>query len=120
MLGYIAENLLSGLVETVQWNEVDSYRARGAQFLDVRTPEEFARGSLPGALNIPIDQLRERIGELDDAETVVNCQVGQRGHVATLLLNELGFRALNLDGGYQTWHFSPAAVAPQLVGSRHE
>jgi NADPH-dependent 2,4-dienoyl-CoA reductase/sulfur reductase-like enzyme/rhodanese-related sulfurtransferase len=116
MLGYIAENLLSGLVETVQWSEVDSYRARGAQFVDVRTPEEFARGSLPGALNIPVDQLRERFGELDDVETVVNCQVGQRGHVATLLLNELGFRAVNLDGGYETWHSSPAAVAPQLVG----
>jgi NADPH-dependent 2,4-dienoyl-CoA reductase/sulfur reductase-like enzyme/rhodanese-related sulfurtransferase len=116
MLGYIAENLLSGLVETVQWSDVDNYRARGAQFVDVRTPKEFARGSLPGALNIPVDQLRERFGELDDVETVVNCQVGQRGHVATLLLNELGFRALNLDGGYKTWHSSPAAVAPQLVG----
>jgi rhodanese-related sulfurtransferase len=120
MLGYIAENLLSGLVETVQWSDVDNYRARGAQFVDVRTPKEFARGSLPGALNIPVDQLRERFGELDDVETVVNCQVGQRGHVATLLLNELGFRALNLDGGYKTWHSSPAAVAPQLVGARHE
>ena len=116
MLGYIAENLLSGLVETVQWSEVDNYRARGAQFVDVRTPKEFARGSLPGALNIPVDQLRERFGELDDVETVVNCQVGQRGHVATLLLNELGFRAVNLDGGYKTWHSSPAAVTPQLVG----
>jgi NADPH-dependent 2,4-dienoyl-CoA reductase/sulfur reductase-like enzyme/rhodanese-related sulfurtransferase len=120
MLGYIAENLLSGLVETIQWSEVDNYRVRGAQFVDVRTPKEFARGSLPGALNIPVDQLRERIGELDHVETVVNCQVGQRGHVATLLLNELGFRAVNLDGGYKTWHSSPAAVAPQLVGSRHE
>ena len=116
MLGYIAENLLSGLVETVQWSEVDNYRARGAQFVDVRTPKEFARGSLPGALNIPVDQLRERFGELDDVETVVNCQVGQRGHVATLLLNELGFRAVNLDGGYKTGHSSPAAVTPQLVG----
>jgi NADPH-dependent 2,4-dienoyl-CoA reductase/sulfur reductase-like enzyme/rhodanese-related sulfurtransferase len=115
MLGYIAENRLSGLTQTVQWSEVDEYRVRGAQFVDVRTPEEFARGSLPGAINIPIDQLRERVGELDDVETVVICEVGQRGHVATLLLGNLGFRAVNLDGGYQTWRASPAAVTPQLV-----
>jgi NADPH-dependent 2,4-dienoyl-CoA reductase/sulfur reductase-like enzyme/rhodanese-related sulfurtransferase len=116
MLGYVAENVLSGLVQTVQWSEVDDYRLRGAQFVDVRTPEEFAHGSLPGALNIPIDQLRERFCELDDVETVVNCEVGQRGHAATLLLCELGFRAVNLDGGYKTWHSSPAAVTPELVG----
>ncbi len=116
ILGYIAENLLSGLIETVQWSEVDDYRVRGAQFLDVRTSEEFARGSLPGAVNIPIDELRERFGELDNVETVVNCEVGQRGHATTLLLNELGVRALNLDGGFKTWSCSPANVSPQLVG----
>ena len=116
MLGYIAENVLSGLAKTVQWNAVDSYRAQGAQFVDVRTREEFARGTLPGAINIPVDELRERLSELEDTDIVVNCQVGQRGHTAALLLNELGFRARNLDGGYRTWHCSPAAAALQLVG----
>jgi NADPH-dependent 2,4-dienoyl-CoA reductase/sulfur reductase-like enzyme/rhodanese-related sulfurtransferase len=116
MLGYVAENVLSGLVPTAQWSEVDVYRARGAQFVDVRTAEEFARGSIYGALNIPLDVLRERFAELDDVETLVNCEVGQRGHAATMLLRELGFRAVNLDGGYRTWHSSPAAVAPELVG----
>jgi rhodanese-related sulfurtransferase len=115
MLGYIAENLLSGLVATAQWNDVDDYLDRGAQFVDVRTSDEFAGGSLPGALNIPIDELRERFSELDVVETLVNCEVGQRGHVATLLLNELGVPAVNLDGGYKTWHNSPANVASQLV-----
>lgn len=115
MLGYVAENVLSGLVTTVQWNEVEEYRARGAQFVDVRTREEFARGTLPGAINIPVDELRERLSELGDNEIVVNCQVGQRGHVATRLLSELGFHAMNLDGGYRTWHCAPS-VAPQLVG----
>ncbi len=115
MLGYIAENLLSGLVETVQWSEVDDLRARGAQFVDVRTAEEFAGGSLPGAINIPVDQLRERFRELDDVTTVVNCQVGQRGYVAAMLLNELGRRAVNLDGGYSTWSASPAAATLELV-----
>lgn len=116
MLGYIAENVLTGLAKTVQWNEVDGYRAQGAQFVDVRTREEFARGTLPGAINIPVDELRERLSELEDTDIVVNCQVGQRGHTAALLLNELGFRARNLDGGYRTWHCSPAAAALQLVG----
>jgi NADPH-dependent 2,4-dienoyl-CoA reductase/sulfur reductase-like enzyme/rhodanese-related sulfurtransferase len=115
MLGYVAENVLSGLVATVQWSDVDEYRARGAQFVDVRTREEFARGTLPGAINIPVDELRDRLGELEGEEIVVNCQVGQRGHVATRMLTELGYRAVNLDGGYRTWHCSPAA-APQLVG----
>ena len=115
MLGYVAENILSGLVSTVQWSDVEEYRARGAQFVDVRTREEFERGSLPGAANIPVDELRDRLNELDDSEIVINCEVGQRGHVATRMLSELGYRAVNLDGGYRTWHCSPAA-APQLVG----
>jgi rhodanese-related sulfurtransferase len=116
MLGYIAENILSGLVETVQWQDVDEYRARGAQFVDVRTREEFARGALPGALNIPVDELRERTSELAAGDIVVNCQVGQRGHIAVTLLNELGFHAKNLDGGYRTWHCSPAARELESVG----
>jgi NADPH-dependent 2,4-dienoyl-CoA reductase/sulfur reductase-like enzyme/rhodanese-related sulfurtransferase len=116
MLGYIAENVLSGLVEIVQWHEVDGYRAQGAQFVDVRTPEEFARGTLPGAINIPVDELRERAGELGHGDIVVNCQVGQRGHVATMLLNELGLHAKNLDGGYRTWHCSPASIELEPVG----
>jgi rhodanese-related sulfurtransferase len=116
MLGYIAENILSGLVETVQWHEVDEFRAQGVQFVDVRTPEEFVRGTLPGAINIPVDQLRERVGELESGDVVVTCQVGQRGHVATLLLNGLGYHAKNLDGGYRTWHCSPAAVELQPIG----
>ena len=114
MLGYVAENVLSGLVATVQWSEVEEFRARGAQFVDVRTREEFARGTLPGAINIPVDELRDRLSELEDTDIVVNCQVGQRGHVAVRMLSELGYRVYNLDGGYRTWHCSPAA-APQLV-----
>ena len=117
MLGYVAENVLSGLVETLQWHEVDQYRARGVTFIDVRTPEEFVLGTLPGAVNIPLDQLRERVKEIESDEIVVTCQVGQRGHVATLLLNGLGLHARNLDGGYRTWSASPASVDLQPVGT---
>ena len=115
MLGYIAENLLSGLVRTVQWSEVDDYRDRGSLLVDVRTRKEFGRGSLPGAINLPVDEIRERASELTNTDLVVICQAGQRGHTATLLLNELGFDAKNLDGGYQTWRSSPADVEPLLV-----
>jgi NADPH-dependent 2,4-dienoyl-CoA reductase/sulfur reductase-like enzyme/rhodanese-related sulfurtransferase len=111
MLGYIAENRLSGLARAVQWNELEDYRARGYQILDVRTAREFARGAIPDSVNIPIDELRERIGEITGSDVVVTCQVGLRGHTATLLLNELGLNALSLDGGYQTWSHSPAKNA---------
>ena len=116
MLGYVAENQLSGLVSTIQWSEVDAYRERGWRFVDVRTHAEFAGGSLPGAINIPIDELRERVGEVDAEDVVVTCQVGMRGHTATRLLSEMGFHVKNLDGGYATWRSSPAYVAHQLVG----
>jgi rhodanese-related sulfurtransferase len=71
--------------------------------LDVRTTEEHARGAIPGSLNIPLDQLRERLGEVGTRKVVVYCEVGQRGHTATALLRELGIVARNLDGGYKTW-----------------
>ena len=105
MLGYVAENQISGLVETLQWNEVGTHN-----LLDVRAKSEFAAGSIPGAINIPVDELRERISEVPTHDVLVLCQVGQRGHTATLLLNELGIDAKNLDGGYRTWVNSPAAI----------
>ncbi|MHB8826692.1 MAG: FAD-dependent oxidoreductase [Acidimicrobiales bacterium] len=115
ILGYVAENVLSGLVKTVQWSEIEGYRARGAQLVDVRTSGEYLRGTVPGATNMPVDEIRERYRELETGEIVVICQVGQRGHTATRLLNELGFDARNLDGGYKTWSSSPAAKALEFV-----
>ncbi len=110
MLGYIAENLLTGLVESVHWHEVEDHAEQGYLLVDVRTAGEFARGSLPGAINVPVDELRERLDELGEKDVVVICQVGQRGHVAARLLRDFGFNAKNLSGGYQTWHKSPAAA----------
>ena len=108
MLGYIAENRLSGLSKVVQWNELEDYHNRGYVILDVRTASEFARGAISNSINIPIDELRERIGEVTSHDIVVTCEVGMRGHSSALLLEELGFNVLNLDGGYQTWSHSPA------------
>lgn len=74
----------------------------GRVLLDVRTPQEFAAGALSGAINIPVDQLRERLGELDPSRPVtVYCQVGLRGHVATRILKQHGFAEVaNMKGGY--------------------
>jgi NADPH-dependent 2,4-dienoyl-CoA reductase/sulfur reductase-like enzyme/rhodanese-related sulfurtransferase len=115
MLGYIAENLLSQLVTTAQWSDVSNLRDAGYQMLDVRNSAEFSHGSIPGSINIPVDELRERAIELPNKKLLVNCQVGQRGHTASLLLNEMGFDATNLDGGYLTWINSPAAVIDKLI-----
>jgi NADPH-dependent 2,4-dienoyl-CoA reductase/sulfur reductase-like enzyme/rhodanese-related sulfurtransferase len=111
MLGYIAENMMSGLLKTAQWDQTQEYRAAGYQLIDCRTPSEFSRGAIPGAINIPVDEIRERVGEIKKEPILVNCQVGQRGHTATMLLKELGFDATNLDGGYLTYSNSPASVS---------
>lgn len=108
MVGYVAENLLSGLSENVQWHQVEELAAAGATLLDVRTPGEFAAGHIPGSINVPVDDLRERMGEVPTGDVVVICRVGVRGHIGSLLLDEAGFHALNLDGGYLTWEASPA------------
>ena len=108
MLGYIAENVLSGLTPTAQWSEVLERVAEGYTILDVRSVGEVNRGTLPGVVNIPIDEIRERKSELPTGKILVTCQVGQRGHAATRLLREMGFDAINLDGGYMTWSNSPA------------
>ena len=108
MLGYVAENVLSGLERTAQWHEVDEWRSRGVALLDVRSATEFEAGSLPGASNIPLDELRDRRDEIDPGAVLVFCQVGQRGHVAAQLLARWGYEVANLDGGYATWSHSPA------------
>ena len=107
MLGYMADNILSGLTRTVQWSEVGALMADGLPLIDVRSTREFAEGHIPGSINIPIDEIRDRVSEIP-SPCLVACKVGQRGHTATTLLRELGIDAANLDGGYQTWSTSPA------------
>lgn len=108
MLGYMAENVLTGLTPTAQWSDVQEKMDEGYSILDVRSVGEVNRGTLPGAINIPIDEIRERKNELPSGKILVTCQVGQRGHAATRLLREMGYEAINLDGGYMTWSNSPA------------
>ena len=107
MLGYMAENVISGLIETAQWNQIEEFRSKGYELIDVRTEAEFDRGTIPGAISMPVDSIRERKSKITNKNLLVTCQVGQRGHTASLLLKELGFNAVNLDGGYLLWSNSP-------------
>ena len=66
---------------------------------------------VPGSVNVPLDALRERLDTLGSGPFVIYCEVGQRGHTATMLLQDLGRRARNLDGGYTTWRAAAAAAA---------
>ncbi|HEX5397679.1 MAG TPA: FAD-dependent oxidoreductase [Verrucomicrobiae bacterium] len=120
MAGMAAQNVLAGEIQLAQWNEIrpltrpadtlspsDGERAgvRGDfVLLDVRRPDERAKGFIPGSVHIPLDQIRARMGELPrDREIVTYCLTGQRSYFACRILAQNGFRARNLSGSYRTW-----------------
>ena len=103
MAGFVAENILSGKMKTLSWEQV-SARAGEFAILDVRTAEEYRRGSIEGALHIPIDDLRARIGEVPRSKPlIVYCGVGIRSYLAARILMQKGFEVYNLSGGYTTY-----------------
>ncbi len=101
--GFVAANVLRGDVKLCHVEE--ACRPTDHQkLIDVRNPEEVAGGTIPGAKNIPLPQLRERLGDLDKArEYLVFCQVGLRGYLACRILEQNGFKCRNLTGGYKTY-----------------
>lgn len=103
MAGYAAKNIAEGLVETVQWHEISDIMADGGYLIDVREPIERDMGMIEGSVNIPLGELRDRLGELPTKEVYVYCQVGLRGYLATRILMQAGFKVKNLDGGYKTY-----------------
>lgn len=109
MLGYVAGNLRDGTVKSLQWDEVADRVSAGDVLLDTRTPEEVAAGAIPGAVNIPVDDLRNRLGELPEGRVVAYCAVGVRGYLAARILTQSGREAVNLDGGYTTWRAATGA-----------
>lgn len=104
LLGYMAENVLSGACDVVSPDEVEALVDHGWKLVDVRSTAEHECGAIPGSTNIPIDELRDHLDEIGVGPVLVYCEVGQRGHVATALLQELGIRSRNLDGGFKTWN----------------
>lgn len=114
ILGYVAANAVDGPYRFVHGEKIDELIRDGGFLLDVRTPVEFSAGHIEGAVNIPLDELRERLSELpQDKEKPIyaTCQVGLRAHVALMLLAGKGYKNLyNLSGGYLTYktaHYSP-------------
>ncbi|WP_226678942.1 CoA-disulfide reductase [Mesobacillus jeotgali] len=103
MAGYAAKNLAEGLVETVQWHEINDILADGGYLIDVREPIERDMGMIEGSVNIPLGELRDRLDEIPTKEVYVYCQVGLRGYLATRILMQAGFKVKNLDGGYKTY-----------------
>ena len=101
-LGFVATNVINNDLRL--WHSDELPLQPDQVLLDVRTPTEVKAGTIPGSVNIPVDELRERLGELSkDKELFVFCQVGLRGYVACRILTQKGFKCRNLPGGYKTY-----------------
>ena len=108
--GYVASNIISGAMPIITWRELVQQKNE-VMLIDTRTPEEFSFGSIPGAINIPLDDLRDRMSEVPTSKPIVLfCAVGLRGYLAQRILMGNGYRNVrNLSGGYKLYS---AAVAP--------
>lgn len=102
MLGYAALNLVEGLSDNIQWYELEDELAAGKKFLDVRTASELQQGRLKvDTVHIPLNELRERLGELDKSQDyIVSCHSGLRSYIAERILKQAGFSVQNLDGAF--------------------
>lgn len=112
--GYVACNTLDGVMPVVTWRELAAADRAEVCLVDVRTPEEYSLGTIDGAVNIPLDDLRGRLGEIDrDSDVIVFCAVGLRGYLAQRILLGRGYRRVrNLAGGYKTYSLATQKVEP--------
>lgn len=107
MLGYVAENVVTGRMDVFTPEELIDRDTSQSLLVDVRSSIEHQNGHIPGSLHTPVDELRERMHELDrDKEIWVYCQVGLRGYTAARILQQHGYRVRNLTGGYKTYKMS--------------
>ncbi|MEN9352978.1 MAG: hypothetical protein RL318_303 [Fibrobacterota bacterium] len=109
---FCAENIQEGMTDSVTWNQVEAWKARGALLLDARTPGEFELGHMDGAMNISNTEIRNRLAEVPrDRPVLLYCGVGLRGYLSERILRQEGFTDIgNLSGGWKTWQ---AATSPQ-------
>ncbi|MCM3764583.1 CoA-disulfide reductase [Neobacillus niacini] len=104
MAGYVAANIIEGELEAVQWHEIDGIVADGGLLIDVREPMEREFGFIESSINIPLNDLRNKLSELPKDQTIyVSCQVGLRGYLASRILKHNGFNVKNVDGGWKTF-----------------
>ncbi|WP_246125560.1 CoA-disulfide reductase [Alkalicoccus halolimnae] len=104
MIGYAASHVADGEIDIIHAGEVRERMNAGEILVDVRTPGEFEKGTIPGAVNIELDNLRDRLQELPKDRIInITCQVGLRGYLAVRILKGNGYKARNLSGGYKTY-----------------
>ena len=104
MAGYVAENILSEKVKIYHWHDIENLNPKHVTLLDVRTKDEYLAGSISNTINIPLDELRSHLEELDKSKPVyVNCQSGLRSYVACRILSQNGYECYNLSGGYRLY-----------------
>lgn len=107
MAGFVASNILDKRVNIFHWDEVKNIQEKKGFLIDVRTKREFDLGTIPGAVNIPVNEMRGRIAEIPkNIPLYLFCQIGLRGYVASRILSQNGYEVYNLSGGYKTWHFT--------------
>lgn len=105
MAGFVADNILTDKVRFVYWNELHDKLKDDGFLLDVRTQKEFSTAAIPGAVNIPVDELRNRLDELPRDKTIyIYCEIGLRGYLAQRIIRQKGFdKVFNLSGGFALW-----------------
>jgi NADPH-dependent 2,4-dienoyl-CoA reductase/sulfur reductase-like enzyme/rhodanese-related sulfurtransferase len=110
MAGYVACNILQGDVEIVHWHELEKLKEAGALIVDIREPQEVAKGSIPGSIKIPLNDLRSRRKELPKDKTLVlYCKAGLRSYLGYRLLKPYGYQVKSLSGGYLTYKMSQSS-----------
>ena len=110
--GYVAGNILSGKMTPLYWRELQQADKSQVTLVDVRTPDEYALGTIPGAINIPLDNLRERLADIPENKPVyLFCGVGLRGYLASNILKSKGYPDVrNLIGGLKTYNAATATI----------
>lgn len=122
LAGYVAGNILSGKMNPIYWRELRDMDKEKVTLIDVRTAEEFATGAIEGAINLPLDDIRESLASIPAGKPVVlYCGVGLRGYLASCILRQNGFNDVrNLIGGLRTYKTATAPVAsPSPSSGRH-
>jgi len=104
MAGFVAENIIQKRLRVIPWSAVKDISSDDV-LIDVRTALEFVEGNIPGSINIPVDELRNRLNEIDKQKNIfIYCQIGLRGYLAQRILLQNGFQQVhNISGGYKLW-----------------
>ena len=118
--GYVASNILNGIMPIITWRDISHLARETSILIDVRTKSEYEMGTIRGALNIPVDELRERLDEIPkNKDIIIFCQIGLRGYLAHKILTQNGFKNVkNLSGGYKTYSIATAPIShiePKII-----